>query len=83
MSIPSFFAQFSKPQYCFILMQTLLTLDIWLQSYEEFVTLKNNIRQKNLKTVFDNISNAISPTSDSFILIMSHVIIIVMIKDQI
>ena len=36
-------------------MQTPLQLDIWLQSYEEFVNTKNNIEQKNLNTVFANI----------------------------
>ena len=36
------------PSKCFILMQTSLELDIWLQSYEEFANAKNNIKQKNL-----------------------------------
>ena len=36
-------------------MQTPLKLDVWLQSYEEFVNPKNNIKQKNLNTVFANI----------------------------
>ena len=53
-------------------MQTPLQLDIWLQSYEGFVNAKNNIKQRNLNTVFDNISKTTSPTSDSFLLIMSH-----------
>ena len=43
-----------------------------LQSYEELDNPKNNIKQKNLNTVFDNISKTISPTSDSFLLIMSQ-----------
>ena len=43
--------------------------NIWLQSYEEFVNAKNNINQQNL----NNISKTISPTSDSFLLIMSHI----------
>ena len=47
-------------------------LNIWLQSYKEFVDAKNNIKQRNLKTVFAYISKTISPTSDLFLLIMSH-----------
>ena len=53
-------------------MQTPLQLDIWLQSYEEFVNAKITIKQKNLNTVFDNILKTIYPTSDSFLLIMSQ-----------
>ena len=60
---------------CFILMQTLLRLYIWLQSYEGFVAAKNNIKERNLNTVFANISKITSPTSDSFLLIMSHITI--------
>ena len=58
---------------CFILLQTPLQLDNWLQSYDEFVNAKNNIKQRNLNTVFANISKTTSPTSDSFLLIMSHI----------
>ena len=47
-------------------MQTPLQMDIWLQSYEEFASAKNNIKQRNLSTVFANISKTTSPTSDSF-----------------
>ena len=54
-------------------MQTPLQLDIWLQSSEEFVNIKNNIKQRNLNTIFANISKTTSPTSDSFLLIMSHI----------
>ena len=54
-------------------MQIPLELDIWLQSYDAFVNTKNNTQQKNLNTVFANISRTISPTSDSFPLIMSHI----------
>ena len=57
---------------CFILMQTPLQLDIWLQSYTRFDNAKNNIKQRNLNPVFANISKTTSPTSDSFLLIMSH-----------
>ena len=41
---------------CYILIQTPLKFDIWLQSYEEFVNAKNIIKQKNLNTVFAHIS---------------------------
>ena len=36
--------------------------------------LKNNIKQMNLTPVFANILKTISPTSDSFLLIMSHIL---------
>ena len=49
---------------------------IWLQSYEGFVNAKNSIKQRNWHTVFANISKPISPTSDSFLLIMSHLLFI-------
>ena len=54
-------------------MQTSFKLDIWLQSSEKCINDKNNKKQKNYNTVFANISKAISPTSDSFPLIMSHI----------
>ena len=63
---------------CFILMQTPLQLDIWLQSYEEFVNAKNKVKQRNWNTVFANISKPISPTSDSFLL--DHVINVSQVK---
>ena len=53
-------------------MQTLLQLDVCLQSYEGFYNAKNSMKQRNLNTVFANISKTTSPTSDSFLLIMSH-----------
>ena len=37
-------------------MQILLQMDIWLQSDEVFGIPKNNIKQRNLNTVFANIS---------------------------
>ena len=72
-SIPIFLHQFLLTSKCFILMQTPLQLDIWLQSYEEFDNAKNSIKQRNWNAVFVNISKPISPTSDSFLLIMSHI----------
>ena len=36
------------------------------------------MKQRNLNTVFANISKTISPTSDSFLLIMSHIVNIIM-----
>ena len=66
---------FLKTSICFILMQTPLQLDIWLQSYEGFGNAKyDNMKQRNLNTVFVNISKTRSPTSDSFLLIMSHIV---------
>ena len=47
---------------------------IWLQSYEGFVNAKNNRKQRNLNIVFANISKTASPTSNSFLLIMSQII---------
>ena len=68
-SIAIFLHRFIITSICFILMQTPVQLDIWLQSYETW----NNIKQRNLNTVFDNTSKTIWPTSDSFLLIMSHI----------
>ena len=42
-------------------------------SYEGFDNVKNNIKQRNLNSVFANISKTISQTSDSFLLIMSQI----------
>ena len=44
----------------------------YIQSYEQFIRTKNNIKQKNLTSFFANIAITISPTSDSFLLIMSQ-----------
>ena len=52
-------------------MQTPLKLDIWLQSKRN-LSMQDNIKQDNLNTIFASISKTISPTSDSFLLIMSH-----------
>ena len=73
-SISFFLHHFLVTSKCFNLMQTPLQLDIWLQSYEGFVNAKNNIKQRNLNTVFANISKTIFPTSDSFLLIMSQML---------
>ena len=59
---------------CLILMQTPLQLDIRLQSYEESDNSKNNMKQRNLNPVLANISKTTSPTSDSFLVIMSHMV---------
>ena len=56
-------------------MQTPLQLDIWLQSNAGFDNAKNNIKQRNLNPVFANISKTTSPTSDSFLLIISHMML--------
>ena len=74
-SIHIFLHHFLITSKCFILMLTPLQLDNWLQSYEELVNAKNNIKQRNLNTVFANISKSIFPISDSFLLIMSHMMI--------
>ena len=47
-------------------MQTPLELDIWLQSYKQFINAENNIKQWNYNSFFVNISKTISETSDSF-----------------
>ena len=83
MSIPIFLHHFLITAKCFILMQTPLQLDIWLQSYEEFDNAKNNMKQRNLKTVFANISKTTTPTSDSFLLIMSHLLSLGYLKAQV
>ena len=71
-SILSFLHHFLATWKCYILMQTTLWLDIWLQSYEQFIKAENNIKQKNLNTFLADISKTIFPTSDSFPLIMLH-----------
>ena len=62
MSISIFLQRFLKTLKVFILMQTPLQLDIWLQSYEGFDHAKNNTKQRDLNTVFyqylkNNIAN--------------------------
>ena len=42
---------------------------------EEFGNAKNDMKQRNFNTVFANISKTTSPTSDSFLLIVSHILI--------
>ena len=79
--ILSFISHVLTNSKCFILMQTPWKLHIWLQSYEEFVDAKNNIKQKNLNTVLANISKSISPTSDSFPLILSQFSCVVSTKN--
>ena len=53
-------------------MQTPSQLGIWLQNYEGFDNAKYNMKQREWNTVFANISKTTSPTSDSFLLIMSQ-----------
>ena len=67
-SISIFLHHFLKTSKCFILMQTPLRLDIWLQSYEGFDNANNNMKQRNLNTVFANITKTISwhPTHSSW-----------------
>ena len=72
-SIPIFLHHFLITPEGFILMQTPLQLNIWLQSYEELVNAKNNIKERNWNTVFANISKPISPTSNLVLLIMFHI----------
>ena len=73
-SISIFLHHFLKTSKCFIVIQTPLQLDIWLQSYEGFDNVKNIMKQRNMNNVFANISKTTSPTSDSFHLIMSHIV---------
>ena len=57
-------------------MQTPLQLDIWLQSYKGFVNAKIKIKQRNLNMVFAiSQKKKTSETSDSFLLIMSHMLL--------
>ena len=60
---------------CYILIQTPSQLNIWLQSYEQFFKVKNNVKHKNLSPLLACNSKSIFPTSDSFSLIMSHMYI--------
>ena len=55
MSISIFLHHFLITSKCFILMQTPLQLDIWLQSYEEFVNAKT-IKNKGIWPLFMPIS---------------------------
>ena len=54
-SISIFLLCFLITSICFMLMQTPLQLDIWLQSYEWFDNAKNDMKQRDLNTVFANI----------------------------
>ena len=64
-------------------MRTTLQLDIWLQRYEEFVNAKNSKKTKELEHCFCHyISKLISPTSDSFLLIMSHNVSGIIVVDR-
>ena len=55
-------------------MQIPLKLDIRLQSYEQFINTQNNVKQNDFNSFFANISKTISATSDSFPLILSHIV---------
>ena len=35
---------------------TTLKIDVWLQSYDQFISTEDNIKQKNLTSFFANIS---------------------------
>ena len=82
MSISIFLQRFLKTLKVFILMQTPLQLDIWLQSYEGFDNAKNNMKQRNLNTVVANISKTTSPTSNSFLLIKSHILSVIIKRNK-
>ena len=43
-------------------MHTPLELDIWLQTYEQFIKAENTMKQKDFKSFFANISKIISAT---------------------
>ena len=59
---------------CYILIQTLSQSEIWLQRYGHFFEFKNNVKQKNLSPLLACNSKSIFSTSDSFPLIMSHIV---------
>ena len=48
---------------------------MWLQRYEQFFKFKNNVKHKNLSPLLACNSKSIFPTSDSFPLIMSQIVI--------
>ena len=74
-SIPIFLHHFLRTSILLRFDPNPITIGIWLQSYEEYSNAKNNIKQWNLNTVFANDSQTIWPTSDSFLLIMSHIML--------
>ena len=55
------------------MIQTPSQSDIWFQRYELFLKFKNNVKHKNLSPFKACNSKSIFPTSDSFLLIMSHI----------
>ena len=59
---------------CYILIQIPSQSDIWLQRYEQFFKFKNNVKHTNLSPLLACNSKSIFSTSDSFPVIMSHII---------
>ena len=59
----------------YILIHTPLQSDIWSKRYEQFFEFQNNVKQRNMSSVLAYNSKSILATSDSFPLIMSHILL--------
>ena len=57
---------------CYILIQIPFQSDTWFQRYGQLFNFKNNVKHKNLSPVLAYNSKSIFRTSDSLLLIMSH-----------
>ena len=64
------------PIKSYILIHTPLQSDIWCKRYEQFLEFQNNVTHRNMSSVLSSAYNSksILATSDSFPLIMSHII---------
>ena len=57
----------------YILIHTPLQSDIWFKRYEQFFVFQNNVKHGNMSSVLAYNSKSILATSESFLLIMSHI----------
>ena len=76
-SILSF--QYNLPAHIksYILIHTPLQSDIWFKRYEQFFEFQNNVKHRNMSSVLAYNSKWILATSDSFLLIMSHMCLLI------
>ena len=58
------------------MIHTPLQSDIWFKRYEQFFEFQNNVKHRNMTSVLGYNSKSILATSDSFLLIMSHIVIV-------